>query len=97
MNENLISDSQWSVWAMELADLQKKYPDIAEKVTYAEDFEDWDGSSGAFLIYSNKPNIILTATWLIQNKRKKQNPVVSIPSPKKPLINKTSPAKKKLF
>ena len=74
MNENLVSDSQWSSWAMELADLQAKYPEIAEKVPYAKDFNGWDGSSGAFLEYVDKPNIVFTANHLVQNKRKKQNP-----------------------
>lgn len=97
MNENIISDSQWSQWAMELVELQHKYPDIAEQVPYADDFADWDGSSGAFLTYTNKPNIVVTAEKLIQRRTVKQNPVISIPQPKKPLINKTSTTKKKLF
>lgn len=98
MNENLISDSQWSQWAMELVELQSKYPNIAEKVIYAEDFADWDGSSGAFLRYSNKPNIVSTANFLVcgrQNTKKIVQPL--IPVGKKPLIPKASPAKKKLF
>lgn len=97
MNENIISDSQWSKWAMELAELQRKYPDIAEQVVFADDFAGWDGSSGAFLTYANKPNIVVTAESLIHKHTRKQNPVISIPQPKKPLINKTSTAKKKLF
>jgi DNA primase len=94
MNENLVSDSQWSKWAMELADLQKKYPDIASQVKYAEDFADWDGSSGAFLTYTNKPNIVMTANRLLQNNSPTK---VVVPQPKKPLINKPSTPKKKLF
>ena len=98
LNENIISDSQWSQWAMELVDLQSKYPEIAEKVSYAKDFEDWDGSSGAFLTYANKPNIVITANRLLQNKRGKPSVAKPlIPQIKKPIINKTSPAKKKLF
>lgn len=97
MNENLISDSQWSKWAMELVDLQSKYPDIAKQVIYAEDFADWDGSSGAFLTYTNKPNIVSTANRLIQHKPKKQSPLFSAPPQKKPVVNKTSTTKKKLF
>lgn len=96
MNENIISDSQWSSWAMELVDLQSKYPDIAEKVIYAKDFADWDGSSGAFLTYANKPNIVITANRLVGG-NKKQTTTVVMPSPKKPLISKTNTAKKKLF
>ena len=96
MNENIISDSQWSKWAMELVELQSKYPSIADKIIYAEDFADWDGSSGAFLIYTNKPNIVITANRLLQNKQSTKTPTISIPQPKKPLITPSVP-KKKLF
>lgn len=46
MDDNLISDSAWSAWATELEELQKKYPDIAAKVPYAEEFKDFDHSTG---------------------------------------------------
>lgn len=98
LNENIVSDSQWSKWATELADLQAKYPDISKQVIYANDFDGWDGSSGAFLTYKDKPNIIVTAERLLGNKQ-------SAPKVAKPLIpiqpkatpNKTSTTKKKLF
>ena len=104
MDENLISDSLWSQWAMELAELQIKYPDIAKSVEYAIDFEDWDGSSGAFFTYTNKPNIISVAFALLRNKDDKRNtPAKSkniplfAPKQNKSTTSKTSPAKKKLF
>lgn len=96
MNENIISDSQWSKWAMELVDLQSQYPDIAKSVIYAKDFEGWDGSSGAFLEFANKPNIVSTARRLVQNKKPKKPSALFIPQPKKPAV-KTNTAKKKLF
>lgn len=46
MNDNLISDSTWSEWALELEKLQKKYPKIAMKGCYARDFRDFDHSTG---------------------------------------------------
>lgn len=100
MNENIISDSQWSAWAMELVDLQKQYPEIARQVPYAKDFEGWDGSSGAFLTYYDKPNIINTANRLVSTKSDK--PAPRTPAPAKPLFSKSSPpkssaTKKKLF
>jgi hypothetical protein len=98
LNENIISDSQWSAWSVELADLQSKYPKIAEQVIYAEDFEYWDGSSGAFLSYANKPNIVSMANLLLLDKSEKPKvakPLIS--TVKKPLINKTPTTKKKLF
>lgn len=97
MNENIISDSKWSNWATELAELQTKYPSIANTVVYAEDFADWDGSSGAFLTYADKPNIVATAERLLQNKSKQKKPLIPIPQQKKPLIRQPSTPKKKLF
>ena len=49
MDQNIISDAQWSRWGTELADLQNRYPEISQQVGWAEAFEGWDGSSGAFL------------------------------------------------
>lgn len=46
MNENLVSDAQWSTWAVELEELQEKYPKIAEKCPFAEVFREFDHSSG---------------------------------------------------
>lgn len=46
LNDNLISDSEWSEWALELENLQNKYPKIAAKCPYAEDFAKFDHSSG---------------------------------------------------
>ena len=108
LNENIISDSLWSKWAMELVELQVKYPNISKQVLYAEDFEDWDGSSGAFLDYSNKPNIVNTANKLLQgNKPKKPNTLFAptkqktaplfAPKQSNPTTNKPSTTKKKLF
>jgi hypothetical protein len=97
MNENIVSDSKWSAWAVELAEMQHKYPDISKEVPYAKDFEGWDGSSGAFLEYEDKPNIILTANRLLYNSQRKQSPVVSMPKPTKQVPIKSSTPKKKLF
>ena len=108
LNSNIVSDSKWSKWAMELVELQTKYPQIAEKVIYAEDFADWDGSSGAFLTYTNKPNIVKTANWLLDSKdcapptvlfapAKPKNTQLFAPTQSKPGTNKPSTAKKKLF
>lgn len=98
LNENIVSDSQWSKWAMELADLQVKYPDISKQVIYADDFDGWDGSSGAFLTYKDKLNIVVVAERLLGNKQSAPKaPKPLIPIVPKPTTNKTSTAKKKLF
>ena len=92
LDNNIISDSQWSQWATELAGLQDKYPEISNQVIYAEDFEDWDGSTGAFLNFKSKPNIIATARNLLR--KSKPAPV---PTPKPAPVKKTKPAGRKLF
>lgn len=108
MNENLVSDSQWSKWAMELVELQSNHPDIAQKLPYAKDFANWDGSSGAFFDYSDKYNIVTTATHLLQNNQvkktstlftptKTKNTPLFAPTPSKQNTSKPSVAKKKLF
>lgn len=45
-NENLVSDHQWSEWAKELDELQRRYPDISNKCPYAKEFADFDPSTG---------------------------------------------------
>lgn len=61
MNDNLISDSTWSRWATELEELQAKYPNIAAKVPYAEEFREFDHSTGM--------NLPLDDSWAINKAR----------------------------
>lgn len=53
LNQNIIDDMTWSKWAMELKDLQEKYPEESSEVPYADEFKGWDGSTGAYLIYDS--------------------------------------------
>lgn len=46
LDDNIVSDSQWSLWAKELADLQNKYPDVAKTCWMADEFDGFEGSSG---------------------------------------------------
>ena len=46
LNENLISDHQWAEWAVELEELQAKYPDISAAAPLAEEFKGFDHSTG---------------------------------------------------
>ena len=62
LDNNLISDKQWSDWAIELRDLQLKYPDISTQVIWYDEFKDWDGTSGAFLPLRNE--------WVMQKAHK---------------------------
>lgn len=63
-NDNMISDAQWSKWAVELEDLQKKYPDIAKECCYAEEFKDFDHSTGQNLPLED-PWGVKTASYLL--------------------------------
>lgn len=51
LDNNLIPDSTWIEWAVELVNLQNTYPEIADKVMYSDQFSGWDGASGAFFTY----------------------------------------------
>ena len=51
---NLISDSQWSAWAMELVELQKQNPEVSSKIIFADEFKLFDGSSGFDLPYKDE-------------------------------------------
>lgn len=68
---SIISDHTWNKWAVELVNLQKKYPEIAEKVIYSEQFMDWDGSSGAFFTY-DESTIYRASILLMLNQKKKE-------------------------
>lgn len=46
LNDNIISDQQWSEWALELENLQNQYPEIASECPFAEAFENFDHSTG---------------------------------------------------
>lgn len=61
MNENIISDAKWSEWAFELAELQRKYPEIAKNCFRAEEFKNFDGSSGF--------NLPLDDAWAVNKAR----------------------------
>ena len=61
LDENIISDTAWDEWAAELAKLQYEHPEIAKNCPMADYFDDFDGSSGAFLP--------LDDTWAINKAR----------------------------
>lgn len=67
LNDNIISDSQWSKWAKELQELQQKYPKESAEVEEYDQFKDWDGSSGAFLKFGE--NIKTVAQILLENQK----------------------------
>lgn len=64
-NDNIVSDITWSHWGLELVELQKKYPDIAEKVVYADAFRNWDASTG-FNLPINDEWVLSKAQYLLR-------------------------------
>lgn len=53
LNQNVISDATWSLWALDLADLHERYPGIAQECFMADAFKDFDPSSGFNLPLDN--------------------------------------------
>lgn len=91
LNTNIISDDTWNKWAKELVQLQKTYPEIADTVIYAEEFRDFDGSTGFDLPRNEK--IQETAERLVEfvdffEWKKEPEYITSVPK---------KPSKKKLF
>lgn len=69
LNENIVSDHQWAEWALELEDLQKRYPNIASKAPYAKEFDGFDHSTGQNLPLHD-PWGVKTAVWLLKVSKK---------------------------
>lgn len=46
LDDCIVSDNQWAEWALELEELQAKYPDIADECPFADAFEGFEHSSG---------------------------------------------------
>lgn len=65
MNENVVTDDVWASWAVELEELQKRYPEIAAKAPYAKDFVDFDHSSG-YNLPLDDPGAVLKARYILE-------------------------------
>lgn len=52
LDENLISDHTWQLWANQLAEVQRQYKTLTCIAFHDELFEDWDGSTGNHLCLS---------------------------------------------
>ena len=58
LNESLIPDKKWAEWALELEQLTKEYPHIAQNAFLTEGFKDFDHSTGY--------NLPLETPWAVQ-------------------------------
>lgn len=71
LNANLIDDTTWSKWALELEELQKQYPKIAAECFLAKEFENFDHSTGMSLPLDNSW-AVHTAQYLLLITRETQ-------------------------
>lgn len=46
LNESIIPDTKWAEWALELEELMQKYPEESQNSFLAEEFKDFDHSTG---------------------------------------------------
>ena len=70
LGDTLVSDSKWQQWANELVTLQKKYPEESNKAPYAEEFKDFDATTGFHLPYRRK-SIVNKAEQLVEYHRRR--------------------------
>lgn len=96
LNQNIVSDHQWSEWAKELQELQQKYPKESAEVEEYDQFKDWDGSSGAFLKFGE--NIKTVAKILLENQSKStKSNILGLNSAKKSQKGKLKSSTRSLF
>ncbi len=70
LNQNIISDDQWSKWALELEKLQAEHPELASKVEFADIFKNFDHSTGQNLRSAYmQPNIMDIAMRLLEYRK----------------------------
>lgn len=72
LNDNVVSDHQWQVWADELEKLQKDNPDCCNIDFFDYEFRDWDGATGNHLPHRNpwvysKAHYVM---WLVRRNEK---------------------------
>lgn len=70
LNDSIISDHLFDKWCNELVELQTQYPDIAKEAPLAEEFKEFDGSTGYDLPY-NYPEYQLHAYFVLQHHKAK--------------------------
>lgn len=68
LDTNLVSDNQWAEWAKELVKLQEQYPEISDKVIFADAFREFDGSTGFDLPYRDEQIINIAHRLLLLSK-----------------------------
>lgn len=70
LNDNILTDNEWATKAKELVRLQEQYPEVASQVVYAEEFKDFDGSTGFNLPKDDR--VMAKAQYLLSISRKRR-------------------------
>ena len=72
LNRNVLSDKDFDKFGKELTTLQNDNPTISQRICYAKAFEDWDGTTGAFLPLDDEW-VVKRTNQLYGNKKGKKN------------------------
>lgn len=72
LDDNIITDAEWSKRAMELVSISAKYPEIAASAPLAEMYKDFDGSTGFDLAAKADDAARGKAKYLLMNRGKKR-------------------------
>lgn len=70
LNDNIISDAEWSKRAKELVELQEEHPDIAETVVFADLYRGFKGDTGFDLAKGADEAAWGKAKYLLATRRK---------------------------
>lgn len=72
LDKTIITDRQFDVWARELVDLQRQFPDVSESVAFHKDsFRTFDGTTG-FDLPIEDPEELRKATLLYEYQQLRQ-------------------------
>jgi NAD-dependent DNA ligase len=69
LNDNIISDHRWQVWADELEVLQQNHPDCCAINFFDDVFSNWTGATGNHLPHRH-PWVLGKATYIMDLHRK---------------------------
>ena len=72
MSVSIVSDQVFDTVGRELVRLQSEYPEISEIVAYAEEFKNWDASTG-FHLPLNDPWVCEKAKQILDIDRRRRN------------------------
>lgn len=69
-SENVVSDAKWTEWAVELEQLQAKYPEIAANTPWAAAFQGFDHSTG-FDLPIHDPRVVAEARGILEEAKRR--------------------------